>query len=56
MTRYEVTGLVPFGDHQPGDIFEEELDPELEERALERGSISKTSKKATSDKEEAGDA
>ena len=39
MTKYKVTGLVPFGDHQPGEEFEEELDEEVEERALERGSI-----------------
>lgn len=41
-TRYTVTGPYAFGDHQPGDVFEEELDPELEARAIERGSITKT--------------
>jgi hypothetical protein len=40
-TTYTVTGNTPFDDHQPGETFEAELDPELEERALERGSIVK---------------
>jgi len=38
-TTYKVTGEVPFDIYQPGETFEAELDPELEERALERGSI-----------------
>ena len=40
-TKYKVTGPVAFMDYQPGEEFEAELDPDLEERALERGSISK---------------
>ena len=54
MTRYTVTGPVAFGDWQPGEEFEADLDPELEARALERGSISKG--KHTRKKEEDGDA
>jgi hypothetical protein len=38
-TTYKVTGSTPFGNHQPGETFEAELDPELEQRALERGAI-----------------
>jgi len=57
MTKYKVTGPVPFDVYQPGEEFEADLDEELEERALERGSISvvggRTSKKT---KEEASDA
>ena len=47
-TTYKVTGPAAFMDHQPGETFEADLDPELEERALERGSIEvvrKTAKK-----------
>jgi hypothetical protein len=40
-TTYTVTGSTPFDDHQPGETFEADLDPDLEERALERGSIVK---------------
>lgn len=39
MTVYKVTGDTPFQGHQPGEEFETELDPELERRAKERGSI-----------------
>lgn len=39
-TTYKVTGLVPFDGHQPGEEFEAELDDDLEDRAVERGSIS----------------
>jgi hypothetical protein len=38
-TTYKVTGLTPFDDHQPGEEFDADLDPDLEERAIERGSI-----------------
>jgi hypothetical protein len=38
-TTYKVSGLTPFDDHQPGEEFDADLDEELEERALERGSI-----------------
>jgi hypothetical protein len=40
-TTYTVTGSTAFDDHQPGETFEADLDPDLEERALERGSIVK---------------
>lgn len=38
-TTYKVSGLTAFDDHQPGEEFEADLDEDLEERALERGSI-----------------
>jgi len=43
MTKYTVTGPVAFMEYEPGEEFDEDLDPELEARALERGSISKGS-------------
>ena len=36
---YEVTGNTPYGDHQPGETFEAELDDDAEDRAIERGAI-----------------
>ena len=39
MTKYKVTAETGFGEHKQGDEFEAELDPELEQRAIERGSI-----------------
>lgn len=39
MTVYKVTGATPFKGHPPGEEFEAELDPGLEARAKERGSI-----------------
>ncbi len=39
MTTYKVTAETGFDGHQLGDEFDADLDPELEERALERGSI-----------------
>ena len=49
-TTYTVTARPPFDGHQPGETFEAELDEELEERALERGSIVKgTPKKKEED-------
>ena len=50
-TTYTVTGSTPFDDHQPGETFEAELDPELEERALERGSITKGTVKPKKEEE-----
>ena len=41
-TKYKVTGPVAFNDVEPGEEFEAELDPDLEARALERGSITKS--------------
>ena len=51
-TTYTVTGSTPFDDHQPGETFEAELDPELEERAIERGSIVKGKPKQKKEEEE----
>ena len=50
-TTYKVTGPVPFDVYQPGETFEAELDPELEERALERGSIEIVGGRTTKKKE-----
>ena len=52
-TKYKVTGPVAFNVVQPGEEFEAELDPDLEARALERGSITKSKevKKGGSDAE-----
>jgi hypothetical protein len=52
MTKYKVTGPTAFMGFQPGETFEADLEPGLEERALERGSITK----ATTRKKEDGDA
>jgi len=38
-TTYRVSGETPFDGHQPGEEFDADLDADLEERALERGSI-----------------
>jgi hypothetical protein len=38
-TRYKVSGPTSFQGHRPGEEFEADLDPELERRAKERGSI-----------------
>ena len=38
-TTYRVSGGTPFNDYQPGDEFEADLEPFLEENALERGWI-----------------
>ena len=50
-TTYTVTGSTAFDDHQPGETFEADLDPELEERALERGSIVKGKPKKEKEEE-----
>ena len=55
-TTYKVTGNVPFMDHQPGEEFEADLDPELEERALERGAIEVAGTRSTRKKKGEGDA
>lgn len=41
MTTYRVTAVTGFEEHQLGDVFDADLDPELEERALERGQLEK---------------
>jgi hypothetical protein len=55
-TTYKVTGPVPFDVYQPGETFEAELDPELEQRALERGSIEIVGGRSSRKKEESSDA
>src|SRR4029077_11166479 len=56
-TTYKVTGPTAFMDHQPGETFEADLDPDLEERALERGSIEVVAGRSTRKKtKEDGDA
>lgn len=52
MTTYKVTGSVAFQGHRPGEVFEAELTPEQERRALERGSISKSRAKPTEEEGE----
>ena len=42
MTRYRVTSSTPFAGYPPGAVFDADLDPELEQRASERGSITIT--------------
>jgi hypothetical protein len=37
--HYEVVGDTPYGDHQPGETFEADMDDEQEDRAIERGAI-----------------
>jgi hypothetical protein len=37
--RYLVTGRRKYRWHEPGTVFEAQLDPEAERRAIERGSI-----------------
>lgn len=39
MTTYKVTGGTPFMEHEPGEEFDAELDPDQEARAVARGSI-----------------
>jgi len=39
MTRYKVTGSTGFLGHKPGEEFDADLDPDLERRAKQRGSI-----------------
>jgi hypothetical protein len=38
-TTYKVSGLTAFDGHQPGEEFDADLDEDLEQRAVERGSI-----------------
>ena len=38
-TTYKVTGSTAFQGHAPGEEFDAELDPDLERRAKDRGSI-----------------
>lgn len=58
MTKYRVTGPVPYAGHQPGEEFEAELPEDVERRALERGSleVAGRKKKKTENEEEETDA
>lgn len=58
MSRYRVTGPVPYMGYQPGEVFEAELDPDQERRALARGSIKqvKAKKQEPDQNEEESDA
>ena len=39
LSRYEVTGVQPVLGHAPGSFFEDDLEPGLERRLIERGAI-----------------
>ena len=39
MSRYLVTGPYPYREHKPGETFEANLDPDVEERAVRKGAI-----------------
>lgn len=39
MSLYQVTGSLRFRDHEPGDVFEANLEPLAEYRALRRRNI-----------------
>ena len=39
MSRYRVVGPRRYRGHQPGDLFEAQLDPRAEARAIGRGDI-----------------
>jgi hypothetical protein len=45
MTKYTVSGPTAFMGHAPGETFDADLDDALEARALDRGSIKKTTRK-----------
>lgn len=37
--RYQVTGTQPVLDHEPGSVFEADIDPTQEERLLASGAL-----------------
>lgn len=39
MTVYQVTGRTRYREHDPGSLFETELDPDVEARAITVGAI-----------------
>lgn len=39
LNRYEVTGVQPVLGHEPGSFFEDDLEPGLEQRLIDRGAI-----------------
>lgn len=47
MSVYRVEGRRRYRDHEPGQIFEAELDQAAEERALRRGDIALLSRSRT---------
>lgn len=51
MTTYKVTGALPYRGHQPGEVFEEDLDENAERRAIDRGAIAKSKAKPTTEGE-----
>ena len=51
MTTYKVIGSTAFQDHQPGDEFEAELDPFIEQWAKDNGYIEPVSKSKRKEKE-----
>jgi len=55
-TTYKVTGQLSYRGHQPGEVFEDELDEKAERRAIARGAISKTKAKPTTEEEGKTDA
>lgn len=56
MTTYKVTGQLPYLGHPPGEVFEADLEPNMERRALQRGAIAKSKAKPTAETEEEDDA
>jgi hypothetical protein len=56
VTRYLVSGPTAFAGHPPGSEFDADLDPQLELRAVERGSLTVVAPPTeTSEQEESGD-
>lgn len=37
--RYQVTGIQPVLDHQPGEVFEADIDPVQEQRLVASGAL-----------------
>jgi hypothetical protein len=52
VTRYRVTGAVPYLGHQPGEEFEAELSDDQEDRALKRGALKKVRRAPKDDEKE----
>lgn len=49
MTTYKVTGALPYRGHKHGEVFEADLEPNAERRALARGAIAKSTAKPTTE-------
>ena len=54
MTEYQVTGERAWGGYQPGETFEADLDPDVERRAIARGSIKRVKTKPKKEEEDDG--